>query len=92
MKTLCVLIALGIAFMGGWFCAIDACNSFMKVEVPSPLPDYEPAKYYRYGGEDGFENQMDRIRFQGKQELVEAWDEFQIELWPWDTIKTWRKL
>lgn len=83
-------IILFFGFLAGHYMTLDACNTFLKTEASSPLPDYEPTKYYRYGGGDGFENQMDRIRRQGKEELLKEWDEFQVELYPWDVVKNWR--
>ena len=97
MRTLArflVLLMFGaLCWMGGHWFDVDACNAFLKAKVPSSLPVYDPTKYYRYGGGDGFEDQMNRIRRQGKEELLAEWDKFQTGLWPWDTIlKEWREL
>jgi hypothetical protein len=86
MKTLCFLVILALAFTAGWFCAIDHCNGFVAEQIPIVQPEYTPTKYYRYGGGDAFEDQMNRIRLEGKQEFRAAWDEFTVDLWPWKGV------
>ena len=95
MKTLTsflVFLMFGaMCWMGGHWFAIDATNSFLKDQVSFAQPEYRTDKYYRYGG--SLDDQLARIKAEGKKELVAKCDSFMVRLWPWDTVlKEWREL
>jgi hypothetical protein len=90
---LAFVMVLAFGYMAGHYNAIDQVNSWIKAEVPVAQPEYTPTKYLRYGGGEGFKDQMNRIKFEGQKELVTAWD--QKRFWPWDAlvaaVKDWRE-